>query len=356
MYRLLLKSNFIIKIYDHAFDSIADSLIELDLQMNQISNISSKWFNSKFHRLQILNLALNQLETFDDFDHIHLPALRELNLSGNQIEFFPKQIHQWISLTKLDLSFNKLSSIPRFALFGLQNLKWLSLASNRNLTCIVQDSFKHLRLLNYLDLSSTNLFTVDGCIFLQLISLKILKIERVTMNCSSCWLPIARKNSIQSIGQCLDNSTIHNLSSLTDQQLDSSCSKSSIDCSTDSCEPGSFNIDSKSLSSMRQLSTLAKNSNASKNLYRWKQVVRRNRHQHQKQIINNNPTIIESVVTHGANMDVSPSYELSSNNKRKLYNPMFTDTPSNDMNSPQSSTIFLNENRFQKNQLLSENL
>jgi hypothetical protein len=135
MYRLLLKSNLITNIHDHTFDSIGDILIELDLQMNQISNVSSQWFNSQLTQLKILNLASNQLETFVHLDSIHLPHLQELNLSCNQIENFPYQIQQWTSLIKLDLSFNKLSSIPRFAFQDLQNLKWLSLASNRYLSC-----------------------------------------------------------------------------------------------------------------------------------------------------------------------------------------------------------------------------
>lgn len=141
-YRLSLKSNLLTKIHDGAFDTNADSLIDLDLQMNQLSSISSSWLNSKFTRLQILNLALNQVDTFEDLDHVYLPTLRELNLSANQIESFPSAIHQWTALTKLDLSFNKLSSVPRFALTGLQNLNWLSFASNRNLSCKFREEFK----------------------------------------------------------------------------------------------------------------------------------------------------------------------------------------------------------------------
>lgn len=262
---------------------------------------------------------------------------------------------------------------------------------------------KYLRSLKYLDLSSTNLFDLDGCIFIQLTSLHILKIERVSVNCSSCWLPIAKKHSIKLYGQCLNNVTIRRLDSLTNQQLHYACSKSSIDCSSDYCEPGFLNLKSNSFSSVK-ISTLTKTSTASKNLtieiilgiifsiigviiiiiiiiliYRWKQgkkllccdllsipssrMISSTRRQRQKQIIDNNPTVIESVVTHGANMDVLPyshrdythSNELTSNNKRKLYNPMFTDSPTSDLHY-QQSTIVLNESRIHNNQLYSENL
>ncbi|CAF4550429.1 unnamed protein product [Rotaria sp. Silwood1] len=406
MYRLLLKSNLITTIHENTFDTIGNILIELDLQMNQLSYISSKWFNSKLNQLKILNLASNHLESFTELNHIHLSYLQELNLSWNQIEIFPYQIHQWKSLIKLDLSFNKLSSVPRYALMGLHNLTWLSLASNRNLSCIIQDSFKYLKSLKYLDLSSTNLFDVDGCIFIQLTGLRTLKIERVSINCSSCWLPIAKKNSIILFGQCLNNMTIQRLDSLTNEQLHYSCSKSSIDCSLDYCEPGSFNFEYKSFS-FDKLSDLTKNSNTSKNqtikiilsiifsiiafiiiilliilIYRWKQgknliccqflstttstmteITRRHRRQHQKQIINKNPTVIESIITHGANMNVPPyprhnneySTEATSNNKRKLYNPMFMNSPKSDTRYHQS-TIVSDDNCSHSNQMYSENL
>ncbi|CAF3732620.1 unnamed protein product [Adineta steineri] len=399
MHRLLLKSNLITNIYDNTFDSIGDILIELDLQMNQLTNISSKWFNSKLTQLKILNLASNQLESFIDLNNVYLPYLQELNVSCNQIDIFPIQIQQWTSLIKLDLSFNKLSSIPRFALTNLRNLSWLSLASNRNLSCIVYDSFKYLNSLKYLDLSSTNLFDLDGCLFTQLTSLHILKIERVSINCSSCWLSKMKKHSIKLFGQCLHNNTIKQLDSLTtDQQIHSSCSKSSIDCSIDYCEPGSFNIESKSFLSIKT-SNSVEDSNVSKNrtieivlgvvfsliglfviiviiilIYRWRQgkkifccdvlpktsstTIATTRNQSRKQILNKNPTIMESVITHGAEMDVSPyshhEYEHS-DNKRNLYNPMFVDSPKSEIRH-QSPTMVTNDDRFHNSQLYAENL
>lgn len=134
-HRLLLKSNLITHIEPSTFDSLSDILIELDLQNNQLSDVSSQWLNEKLTSLKILNLASNQLESLFSLDGIGLPALKELNLSCNLLSIFPQQIQQWTSLIKLDLSANKLSSIPRFAFKDLQHLSWLSLASNRQLTC-----------------------------------------------------------------------------------------------------------------------------------------------------------------------------------------------------------------------------
>ncbi|CAF4599521.1 unnamed protein product, partial [Rotaria magnacalcarata] len=83
---------------------------------------------------------------------------------------------------------------------------------------IIQDSFRYVKSLNYLDLSSTYLFDLDGCIFIQLTGLRKLKIEHVSINCSSCWLPIAKTNSIALLGECLDKNQIQRLDTLTDKQ------------------------------------------------------------------------------------------------------------------------------------------
>ncbi|CAF0783042.1 unnamed protein product [Adineta ricciae] len=405
MKRLLLNSNSITDIANDAFDAVADILRELNLEMNQLTNVSSTWLNSKLFCLERLNLAANELTSFNHLHHVQLLNLTQLNLSRNQIEFFPNGIQQWTSLKELDLSFNKLSSIPRFALTGLNNLTWLSLASNRDLNCVIQDSFKYLKSLQYLDLSSTNLLDFDACIFIQLTGLQILRIEHVSFNCTSCWLPIARKKALELSGHCLNNQTIQSFVSLTDKQFPYACSKSSIDCSTDYCEPGSLNS-TKAMSKSRLSS---KTSDRVKTLTaeiivgilfsiitlviiilsivlvtRWKQgrpifcchfsqtsptiaEATRRRRQHHKQIIDSNPVVIESVVTHGANMNVPPyphhnyAYfnDETSNNKRKLYNPMFADSPALDIRHQQQQSVIVvvsDDSISQNSQFYSEHL
>lgn len=267
---------------------------------------------------------------------------------------------------------------------------------------VIQDSFKHLKSLKYLDLSSTDLFDLDGCIFIQLTSLRTLKIERVSINCSSCWLPIAKRKSIELFGQCFNNKNTQQLNSLTDEQLRDSCSKrSSVDCSSDYCDPGTFNSLYKSLQSSKSSDT-NNSSNASKNLtleivlsiiftiilliviiavttliYRWRQnktlicwkfmspstMNETTIRQHKKEVINKNPSIIESVVTHGANMNVTPYsnnnyedvHEATLADKRKHYNPMFTDSPKSEIRCHQSFLVS-NGDSFHSKQMYSENL
>lgn len=230
---------------------------------------------------------------------------------------------------------------------------------------LVQDSFKYAKSLTYLDLSSTNLYDLDACIFVQLTGLQIIQIESLSMNCTSCWLLIARKNALQIHGECYSNESRRDILSLTNDHLERTCSQTSIDCSKDSCEPGRIKIEEKKLVQIKT-SSLFKTSTILfifamicltiifvflLGFYRWKkkkpifccqyptrktttiaEATRRQR-EHHKQIINHNPDVIESVVTHGANMNV-PSYpyqndgyfnDETSKNKRKLYNPMFAD-------------------------------
>jgi hypothetical protein len=266
---------------------------------------------------------------------------------------------------------------------------------------IIQDSFKYLKSLQYLDLSSTNLFDFDACIFIQLTGLRTLRIERVSLNCTSCWLPIARENSLQIFGQCLNNRTIQHFDSLTSKQLQHACSKSSIDCSSDHCEPGSIvreGNETDKLFSIPRSSLIMKNLTVEIILgiiafviltifiiflSRWKQgkhlfcchlsqttttttiaEATRRRRQHHKQIIDSNPAVIESVVTHGANMNVPPyphqNYAYlnddASNNKRKLYNPMFADSPTLDIRHQQQSTTVSDDSTSHNSQVYSEHL
>ena len=70
----------------------------------------------------------------------------------------------------------------------------------------------------------------------------------------------------------------------------------------------------------------------------------------QKQSDDRNPAVIESVVTHGANMNVPSNLhqnyayanENTASTKRKLFNPMFDDSPRADNRRSQNETSFRN--------------
>lgn len=96
----------------------------LDLRGLKIKKLISEI--TQFQNLESLNLADN---SFDEFPSIiyQLPKLRELNLSGNQLE----KLHflEDRTLEKLNLRNNKIYSSRSIDL--LKNLKWIDLSNNK---------------------------------------------------------------------------------------------------------------------------------------------------------------------------------------------------------------------------------
>lgn len=80
--------------------------------------------------LQDLDLSNNLLEEVNGTGIANLPQLRVLSLRHNHLWSVRWGSETLSSLLKLDLSFNKLSSVPSCHGSALPNLKWLSLAGN----------------------------------------------------------------------------------------------------------------------------------------------------------------------------------------------------------------------------------
>ncbi|XP_063247535.1 leucine-rich repeat neuronal protein 4 [Prinia subflava] len=80
--------------------------------------------------LETLDLSNNLLEEVNGTEIANLPLLRVLSLSHNHLWSVRWGSEALSSLVKLDLSFNKLSSVPTCHGSALPNLKWLSLAGN----------------------------------------------------------------------------------------------------------------------------------------------------------------------------------------------------------------------------------
>ncbi|KAL9864888.1 leucine-rich repeat neuronal protein 4 [Geothlypis trichas] len=80
--------------------------------------------------LQSLDLSNNLLEEVNGTEIANLPQLRVLSLRHNHLWAVRWESEVLSNLRKLDLSFNKLSSVPPCHSSVLPNLRWLSLAGN----------------------------------------------------------------------------------------------------------------------------------------------------------------------------------------------------------------------------------
>ncbi|NXB04844.1 LRRN4 protein, partial [Cnemophilus loriae] len=80
--------------------------------------------------LETLDLSNNLLEEVNGTEIANLPQLRVLSLRHNHLWSVRWGSEALSSLLKLDLSFNKLSSVPSCLGSALPNLRWLSLAGN----------------------------------------------------------------------------------------------------------------------------------------------------------------------------------------------------------------------------------
>ncbi|NWH57417.1 LRRN4 protein, partial [Geococcyx californianus] len=111
--------------------------------------------------LDTLDLSNNLLEEVNGTEIANLPRLRALSLRQNHLWSVSWGSEVLSSLLFLDLSFNKLSSVPSCHSSSLPNLKWLSLAGNP-LIEIQPLAFSCYPQLQFLNISATLLGQDDG--------------------------------------------------------------------------------------------------------------------------------------------------------------------------------------------------
>ncbi|NXR66004.1 LRRN4 protein, partial [Rhadina sibilatrix] len=111
--------------------------------------------------LETLDLSNNLLEEVNGTEIANLPLLRVLSLRHNHLWSVRWGSEALSNLLKLDLSFNKLSSVPSCHGSALPNLRWLSLAGNP-LIEIQPLAFSCYPQLQVLNLSSTLLGQDDS--------------------------------------------------------------------------------------------------------------------------------------------------------------------------------------------------
>lgn len=103
----------------------------LNLGMNQLNTFKVPTGSNLFPMLEILDLSYNNLtdETFTEGFFL-IESLRALYLSDNELEYLPPQIRQLFNLRILALRDNQLADIPQ-EIGELSNLRELHLQGNR---------------------------------------------------------------------------------------------------------------------------------------------------------------------------------------------------------------------------------
>jgi Leucine-rich repeat (LRR) protein len=86
------------------------SIVQLIAFKNQLSGTLFANADSGFSRLQQLDVSINSLSSFAE-NEVHLPALKELNLSFNRIPSLPS-MQSMTSLATFLIQENKLSELP----------------------------------------------------------------------------------------------------------------------------------------------------------------------------------------------------------------------------------------------------
>ena len=133
--------------------------------------IDENTFNG-LNNLENLNLLYNYITKINPSTFINLEKLKELNLSGNELEEINKDTFNGLNnLENLNLSSNKLKKINSFAFNGLNNLKNLNLSDNK-LEEINKDTLNGLNNLENLNLLSNKLKKINPFAFIYLKKLK----------------------------------------------------------------------------------------------------------------------------------------------------------------------------------------
>ncbi|KAG5897703.1 hypothetical protein JTB14_007541 [Gonioctena quinquepunctata] len=147
----------------------------LYISFDNVKNLEDGSFQGLYN-LETLSLYSNQLEIINDGVFRDCRNLKKLNLGSNKIyEIESRVFDDTVILSELDLRFNDLQNIPG-ALAKLKSLELLNLSNNK-LKSVPFNSFNNLNKLQVLDLSDNQITTLENGALSGLYNLKELNLK-----------------------------------------------------------------------------------------------------------------------------------------------------------------------------------
>uniref|UniRef100_A0A915PH04 Chaoptin n=1 Tax=Setaria digitata TaxID=48799 RepID=A0A915PH04_9BILA len=173
VHELDLAYNELKKIPQHAFSSIQNSLIKLNLKGNRIRSINTDDFDGMENLMELV-LADNHIETIEEAAFSKMQKLIKLDVSHNPITSWNPHAFQGLShaIETLDLANTGLFSLPKIDNHGLRLLN----ISNNKIHEVNAAQLHHNRKLTTLDISYNNFKELDPGIFAELVELKHLNV------------------------------------------------------------------------------------------------------------------------------------------------------------------------------------
>lgn len=136
--------------------AFANRLEYLDLSNNRITDLE----HAELHRLTCLvslKMPNNQLSSLP-VTYAHFRMLRSLNLSSNSFTEFPEHMYKLRNLLELDISFNKITTLPKIAQLKTLERLWIT---NNGLKAL-EEGFKELKNLKEIDARFNQITSIDN--------------------------------------------------------------------------------------------------------------------------------------------------------------------------------------------------
>ncbi|KAE9551869.1 hypothetical protein FO519_004918 [Halicephalobus sp. NKZ332] len=188
---LLLDHNHIKTIPNFAVQWLTH-LERLSLSRNHIQSIGEKTFRAAPMQLKSLNLGYNQISELSSRAFDSLPSLEQLLLNNNLIvRLLPQTITNLNALRDLTLAYNEIIDISEYTFVNLPHLEHLSLAHN-DIRQIPRMAFSSTPKLEVLDLSYNNFKHFDSDFLETAIKLIILDLSHNKISRSLKHLNISR--------------------------------------------------------------------------------------------------------------------------------------------------------------------